>query len=373
MPYRTLIRPLLFRLPPEAAHELSLHSLNLLLRSAALRKRAFEHTNGFQFGPLKRFGLRFDNPIGLAAGFDKNGVAVLPLSALGFGFIEVGTITHQGQPGNPKPRIFRLPADRALINRAGFNNEGAAAVCARLRGMGAECVVGVNIGKSRVVPIEDAEADYLASFELAHSVADYVVVNVSSPNTPNLRELQQPDVLRSLLTRLQQRNSQLSDAVGRSQPVPLLVKIAPDLEDADLEAIVAVSISAGVAGIVATNTTISREGLRTDKARVQMVGPGGLSGAPLRAPSTRIIARLFQIAGKGIPIIGVGGIFTAEDAWEKICAGASLLQLYTALIYEGPLVAKRMNEGLSRIFASSGFRTFDDAVGSRAAELATRP
>lgn len=373
MLYRSILRPILFRLPPESAHELALRTLSVALRPAWSRGIAENRYGRATTGGLRRFGLSFKNAVGLAAGFDKNGTAAEALAALGFGFIEVGTLTHQPQPGNPRPRLFRLPLDQALINRAGFNNHGAAAAAAYLRRHRPHCVLGINIGKSRAVPLEEAIPDYLASFDLVHPLADYIVVNVSSPNTPNLRELQRPRLLSDLLRALQQRNREVSAAgtEGGAHPVPLLVKIAPDLNAQELEEIVSVALETGLAGIIATNTTTSRAGLKCTPARVvEACGQGGLSGAPLRAPSTEMIARLFQLARGRLSIIGVGGIFSASDAWEKICAGACLVQLYTGFIYEGVGVASRINDGLDEILEREGFHLLDDAVGCRAAELA---
>ncbi len=366
MLYRSILRPLLFRLPPETAHELALHALNAGLRAGALRK----HNARPLFGEIRRFGLSFENPVGLAAGFDKNGVAAHALAALGFGFVEVGTVTRLPQPGNPRPRLFRLPLDRALINRQGFNNEGAAALAERLKRDGRPpCVLGVNIGKSRVVPLEEATEDYLASFETVHPHADYVAVNVSSPNTPGLRELQRAELLSGLLGALRRRNRELSERAGRA-PVPLLVKVAPDLGAGELEMIVDVARGAGLAGVIATNTTTSREGLRTPRASVGACGEGGLSGAPLRARSTRLVATLSRLARGALEIIGGGGVFSAEDAWEKVSAGAGLVQLYTGFVYEGAGAARRINEGLAEILSKHGLRTLDEAVGCRADELA---
>jgi dihydroorotate dehydrogenase len=282
----------------------------------------------------------------------------------------VGTVTNLPQPGNPRPRLFRLPLDRALVNRQGFNNEGAASLARRLAHAKPDCVLGVNIGKSRAVPVEEATADYLASFETVRPHADYVTVNVSSPNTPGLRELQRADLLGELLGALQRRNRALADAEG-GRPVPLLVKLAPDLESGALEMIVDAARCAGVAGIIATNTTTARAGLRTDAARVIACGEGGLSGAPLRERSTRLVAALRRLTRGALEIVGVGGIFTAEDAWEKICAGASLVQLYTGFVYEGFGVARRINEGLAARLEQHGFRTLDEAIGCRADEFAS--
>ena len=304
--------------------------------------------------------MSFANPVGLAAGLDKNGVALQPLAALGFGFIEAGTVTYHPQPGNPRPRLFRLRADEALINRAGFNNDGAAAFARRVEQHRPSCVLGVSIGKSKITPLEKATEDYLASFELVHKVADYVAVNVSSPNTPQLRELQQSQQLTSLLSALQTRNRELQ------KPLPLLVKLSPDLERGELETIVEVVERLGIDGIIATNTTISRDNLRTEPGRVAACGEGGLSGKPIKARSTKMIADLYQLTSGRIPLIGVGGIFTAEDAWEKITAGASLVQLYTGFIYQGPNIAREINEGLARILAREGFKNLSEAVGIRA-------
>lgn len=301
--------------------------------------------------------MKFANPVGLAAGLDKNGVALQPLAALGFGFIEAGTVTYHPQPGNPRPRLFRLREDEALINRAGFNNDGAAAFARRVEQHRPACVLGVSIGKSKITPLENATEDYLASFELVYKVADYVAVNVSSPNTPQLRELQQSQQLTSLLSALQQRNRELQ------QPLPLLVKLSPDLERSELETIVEVVERLGIDGIIATNTTVSRDNLRTDAQRVAACGEGGLSGKPIKTRSTKMIADLYQLTGGRIPLIGVGGIFTAEDAWEKITAGASLVQLYTGFIYQGPNIAREINEGLATILAREGFKSISDAVG----------
>jgi dihydroorotate dehydrogenase len=367
MLYRSLLRPLLFKLPPETAHEFALHALSLGLGTGVLRRIAGGPAGSARFGELRRFGLSFTNPVGVAAGFDKNGLVAPQLAALGFGFVEVGTVTNLPQPGNPRPRLFRLPLDRALVNRQGFNNEGAAALARRLRRSRPDCVLGVNIGKSRAVPVEEATADYLASFETVRPHADYVTVNVSSPNTPGLRELQRADLLAGLLGALQRRNRELA-GVGR--PVPLLVKIAPDVGAGELELIVDAARGAGVAGIIATNTTTSRAGLRTDPRSVAAFGEGGLSGAPLRERSTRLVAALRRLTRGAPEIVGVGGIFTAEDAWEKICAGAGLVQLYTGFVYEGLGVARRINEGLAALLERRGFRTLDEAVGCRADEFA---
>jgi dihydroorotate dehydrogenase len=366
MLYRSLLRPILFRLPPEMAHEVALHSLSLApgLTTRLLGGR-FRRS---PFGNLQRFGWTFSNPVGLAAGFDKDGIALQVLAALGFGFIEAGTVTWEAQPGNERPRLFRLPADKALINRAGFNNEGALSFAARLGHNKPDCLIGVSIGKSKAVAIAGAIDDYLKTFEVVYPVADYVAVNVSSPNTPGLRELQRPDQLDALLRALQERNVALATQRPGHGPVPILVKLSPDLAREELREIVTVVQRNGIAGLIATNTTVERTNLQTATGDVAACGAGGLSGAPLRRPSTAVIATLYNLTNGALPLIGVGGIFTAADAWEKICAGASLVQLYTGFIYEGPAVARKINDGLAEILQQSGFSSLDQAVGSRAKE-----
>lgn len=299
------------------------------------------------------FGVDFPSPFGLAAGFDKAGKGILSLTALGFGHVEIGTITGQAQPGNPAPRLFRLVEDRAVINRMGFNNDGAAAVAPRLRsartrltrryGPRTRPVVGVNIGKTKKVDLVDAVADYLVSAEQLAPVADYLVVNVSSPNTPGLRLLQSVESLRPLLEAVR---TTADTAAGRH--VPLLVKIAPDLTDQDIDDVGALALDLGLDGIVATNTTITRENLATDAATVMSKGVGGLSGAPLKARSLEVLKRLRAAVGDGLAIIAVGGVETPEDVRERLDAGATLVQGYTAFLYEGPFWARRINRGLAR-------------------------
>jgi dihydroorotate dehydrogenase len=347
-------------------HELALHWLSFALSVRTARTFAKRQFHREPFGKLKRFGLEFANPVGLAAGFDKNGTAALALAALGFGFIEVGSVTSEPQPGNPRPRLFRLPRDRALINRAGFNNCGAKQLAENIKRHRPDCVLGVNIGKSRNIAIENAILDYLESFDAVYDIADYITINVSSPNTPNLRELQRADRLAELLKALQERNHELATRRSLQQGKPLFLKIAPDLSDPEIESIVDVATRSQIAGVIATNTTTSRAGLQTSRAEVDAYGEGGLSGAPLRNRATEVISLIYRLTRGVLPIVGVGGVFSAEDAWDKICAGASLIQLYTGFIYEGPEVARRINEGLADILKREGFSSFDEAIGSRA-------
>jgi dihydroorotate dehydrogenase len=303
---------------------------------------------------VRALGLEFPGPLGLAAGFDKDARATKGLGALGFGFVEVGTVTARAQPGNPRPRLFRLPADRALVNRMGFNNDGAAAAAARLRprprGPGAGPVVGVNIGRTRAVPEAEAAADYAASARAVADVADYVVVNVSSPNTPGLRDLQAADRLKPVLAAVR---AALDTAVS-GRRVPLLVKIAPDLADADVDAVADLALELGLDGIIATNTTTSRAGLASPAAEVAAAGAGGMSGPPLRARSLEVLRRLRARAGDRLVLIAAGGIETPDDAWERLRAGATLVQAYTGFVYGGPLWPRRMHAGLARRIRAAG-------------------
>lgn len=348
--WQKLIRPVMFGLDAERAHEIGIEALRLGLAAP------FASDSPSECGEIERFGLKFANPLGVAAGFDKNGVVVNQLASLGFGFVEVGTVTFDPQPGNPKLRMFRLPQDQALINRLGFNNDGAAAVAEQLKTLDRKCVVGINIGKNKDIPNAEATENYLKSFDLVHPVADYVAVNISSPNTPNLRELQNADNLDGLLGALVARNTDLGNK-------PLLVKIAPDLSEAEIEAIVNICLRYEIDGIIATNTTISRDGLRTDG--VESIGSGGLSGKPLEKRSTEVISLIYKYSKGKLPIIGVGGIFTAEDAFAKIAAGASLIQAYTGFVYGGPSFASDVTCGLAAILKERGFDSFDLAVGSK--------
>ncbi|GAA4507739.1 quinone-dependent dihydroorotate dehydrogenase [Hymenobacter ginsengisoli] len=340
--YKSFVKPLLFKLDAERAHHLvfdNLKRVSQLPGTGALLSGLYN----YQHPSLGRevFGLRFPNPVGLAAGLDKNAVLTDELASLGFGFVEIGTVTPRPQPGNPQPRLFRLPQDGALLNRMGFNNDGAAAVAARLaRRQNRQLIIGGNIGKNKDTPNERAADDYVAAFEALAEVVDYFVVNVSSPNTPGLRELQDKKPLISLLQQVQARN------LARATPRPLLLKIAPDLTDAQLDDILEIARETKLSGLVATNTTISREGLATSAATVAAYGAGGLSGRPLRARATEVIAYLHRRSQGELPIIGAGGIHSAQDALEKLAAGATLVQLYTGFIYEGPGLIKQINQSL---------------------------
>jgi dihydroorotate dehydrogenase len=297
--------------------------------------------------PVQAMGLTFPGPLGLAAGFDKNAEGIDALAALGFSFVEVGTVTGEGQPGNPRPRLFRLPADRAVVNRMGFNNDGAEVVARRLEarrssGRASDVVVGVNIGKTKVVPEEAAVADYEKSTRLLAPYADYLVVNVSSPNTPGLRDLQAVEKLEPLLEAVRRQ----ADAVTDTK-VPLLVKIAPDLSDEDVLAVADLAGAIGLDGVVATNTTVSREGLVSSPGEIERIGAGGLSGAPLTERSLEVLRLLRGRLDPGMTVISVGGISTAEDARERLAAGATLLQAYTAFVYEGALWPSRVQRELA--------------------------
>ncbi|HKS69930.1 MAG TPA: quinone-dependent dihydroorotate dehydrogenase, partial [Ktedonobacterales bacterium] len=295
------------------------------------------------------------NPIGLAAGFDKNAVALPALAALGFGFIEIGTVTYYAQPGNPRPRLFRLPSDEALVNRMGFNNQGAAAVAARLARMPKLPVpLGISLGKSKITPLDEALDDYLQSLDLLYPYGDYFAVNISSPNTPGLRALHERDRLDALLAALTTHLRERATAEGRSAPRPLLVKVAPDLDDAALEEVVDVALARGVSGLIAVNTTVAREGLGLRAPEYLRNEAGGLSGRPLLARALAVVTRLHALAGARLPIVGCGGIFTPDDARRMLDAGASLVQLYTGFIYEGPLVARRIARALTCGAAAGG-------------------
>jgi dihydroorotate dehydrogenase len=351
------VRPLLFHVDPETMHELAVRLLSVIEALPALARTPPSHP------ALERrlWGLRFANPVGLAAGFDKNAKLPHVWQCFGFGFAELGTVTARPQPGNPRPRLFRLPDESALINRLGFNNDGAEAVAARLRERLAARPVaiplGINIGKSAATALADAPDDYRQSYRLLAELADYVTVNVSSPNTAGLRDLQAAASLAAIVDAI--RSAPLPG--GGAHP-PLLVKVAPDLDDEQLRDIVDLALQHGIDGLIATNTTIRRDMLAAGAAGAAQAG--GLSGRPLAARSTAVVRTLRAMTGGRIPIIGVGGIFDADDAFAKICAGADLVQMYTGFIYGGPTAPRRVAAGLLRRLEESGFASVAAAVGS---------
>ena len=344
-----LIRDLLFCFPPEDVHYFSMDLLKMA-GGFTPAKAFIENNFGFNSKQLEKnvWGLSFRNPVGLGAGFDKNALYLNELDMLGFGFVEIGTVTPKAQAGNDKPRLFRLPADKALINRMGFNNEGVEQIKKRLEAWNAivknqksKMIIGGNIGKNKLTANEDAWKDYLICFDALFDCVDYFVVNVSSPNTPGLRELQEKDSLRKILSELQHSNQ------GHQQPKPLLLKIAPDLTAQQLDDIIDLSREVQLSGLVATNTTINRKQLQTPNSKLQTIGPGGLSGKPLTARSTEVVEYFSQQTHGLIPIIASGGIFTGADAREKLDAGASLVQVWTGFIYEGPSIVKNICRYLS--------------------------
>ena len=362
MLYR-LLRPLLFLLPAETAHRLVLWGMALLARwpiGRALLRGVYGRPDPSL--RVQAFGRELATPIGLAAGLDKDAEAYEAFAALGFGFVEVGTLTGRAQPGNPRPRLFRLRKDRALINRMGFNNCGAHAAACRLAARAPRrSVLGVNIGKTKTVALEQAVDDYVRSAALLAPHADYMVVNVSSPNTPGLRDLQAIETLRPLLQAVR-------GALVKAEPnrrVPLLVKIAPDLADADVDAVADLALELGLDGVIAVNTTIGRAGLKSSAEKVARCGAGGLSGRPLGPRALEVLSRLRARLGERALLVSVGGIENADDVWQRLRAGASLVQVYTALIYEGPSLIAALNRGLARRLREAGVREL--------AELRSRP
>ncbi|MBT8262855.1 MAG: quinone-dependent dihydroorotate dehydrogenase [Bacteroidia bacterium] len=340
--YKSILRPLLFKFDPEKVHHFT---FKLIRFSSAIGLGGlFRMLYKVNDPRLERevFGLKFPNPVGLAAGFDKDAKLYRELENFGFGFIEIGTVTPRPQEGNPKKRLFRLKKDKAIINRMGFNNGGVEEAVERLK-KNKNVLIGGNIGKNKTTPNEEADQDYIFCFEVLFDHVDYFVVNVSSPNTPNLRALQDKEPLTKLLKLLKERNSQ------KTNPKPILLKIAPDLNDEQLLDIIHIVAETEIEGVIATNTTISREGLTTNDSIVQNIGAGGLSGKPLTRRSTEVIRFLSEKSNRSFPIIGVGGIHSAEDALEKIQAGASLVQLYTGFIYEGPGLIKEINKALLNV------------------------
>ena len=345
--YKYLIKPFLFIRKPESAHHVTFSLMDSLFNLPGIKglvKRLFSYEDH----SLKRtvFGLNFENPVGLAAGLDKDAKLIDELALLGFGFIEIGTLTPKPQEGNPKPRLFRLPRDKALLNRMGFNNGGVEEAVERLKKRKSPVLIGGNIGKNKVTPNEDAISDYLFCLEALHPYVDYFVVNVSSPNTPNLRELQEKEPLKQLLLTVKEANDK------KENPKPILLKIAPDLTNGQLDDIIEIIGETKIDGVIATNTTIDRSVLHADQELASGLGDGGISGTPLKKRSTEIIHYLNDRSGGRFPIIGVGGISSVEDAIEKLEAGASLIQIYSGMIYEGPGLIKEIKKGLAQYYKS---------------------
>lgn len=336
-----LIRSILFKFDPEKIHYTTVKLIHINLMIPGM-KWLWNKMYRVKDAKLERtvFGIKFENPVGLAAGFDKNASMYNDLAYCGFGFIEVGTVTPLGQPGNEKPRLFRLKEDEAIVNRMGFNNEGVENAVENLKKRKTSLIIGGNIGKNKVTPNESATDDYVKSFNALFDHVDYFVVNVSSPNTPNLRELQEKEPLKQLLATLQELNAK------KTARKPILLKIAPDLTNEQLDDIIEIVAEVNLDGVIATNTTISREGLKTSKEKVESIGAGGLSGKPVKSRSTEVIRYLADKSNKAFPIIGVGGIHSAEDALEKIDAGADLVQVYTGFIYEGPRLVRDINRAI---------------------------
>ncbi|MEO9483862.1 MAG: quinone-dependent dihydroorotate dehydrogenase [Ekhidna sp.] len=336
-----LLKPILFLFSPEKAHKITTGLLHIVLK-LPLGKSLIKGMFNFEDQRLERevFGLKFKNPVGLAAGFDKNAELIDDFSNLGFGFIEIGTLTPKGQPGNPQPRLFRLPMDEALINRMGFNNEGVEDAVQRLKNRKSDIIVGGNIGKNKVTPNENALNDYRICFEELFDYVDYFVVNVSSPNTPGLRELQEKEPLMKLLKALMEDNAK------KESPKPLLLKIAPDLTESQLDDIISITNEVNLDGLIVSNTTIDRSNLKTSTEKIDAIGAGGLSGKPVFKKSNEVLKYIRKHL-PNVPIIAVGGIHSAQDAIDKIQAGATLVQIYTGLVYEGPALIRKINAGLA--------------------------
>lgn len=341
--YKTFLRPILFLLDPEAIHHFTFRFLQFIFFVPGI-KRLVKYYFASSALELKKnlFGLEFSNPVGLAAGFDKDAKLIDELASFGFGFIEIGTLTPKPQSGNDKPRLFRLPEDNGLINRMGFNNEGVLNAVERLKKRNGRMIVGGNIGKNKSTPNENSIDDYAFCLEKLYPYVDYFVLNVSSPNTPGLRALQEKEPLRKLLSEIKTRS------LKKEIQKPILLKIAPDLSDDQLDDVVEILLQTKTDGVIATNTTIDRSNLVTGKKRLEEIGNGGLSGMPLSKRSTAVIAYLRHKLGKDYPIIGVGGIMSADDAMEKINAGADLIQIYTGFVYEGPTLVKEINRALMK-------------------------
>lgn len=361
MLYSNILKPVLFRMDAEKAHDLTINGLgkagNIPAALAMLEQMYGIKEQPFLAQDL--WGIHFASPIGLAAGLDKNGKAIPGFSSIGFGFIEVGTVTPVAQPGNDQPRLFRLPEDQALINRMGFNNLGSEALASRLRRLKLRKIpVAVNIGKNKWTPNERAEEDYKACIRTLYGLGSFFVVNISSPNTPGLRNLQHGDELRKLLDAVMSEMKLQNDKTQRALP-PVLVKIAPDVQDPELEYMMEIIVKSGVSGVIATNTTLSRAGLTHAHAKET----GGLSGKPLAKRSTDVIRQIYRLTQGKLPIIGCGGIFNSEDAYEKIRAGASLVEIYTALIYQGPSINRMLYKGMGELLRRDGFTHISQAIG----------
>lgn len=339
--YKIVLKPIFFLFDPEKIHHITFRLIRFTHRIPGV-PALFRMLYKLEDKRLERkvFGITFPNPVGLAAGMDKDARLVDEFGNIGFGFVEIGTLTPKAQPGNDKPRLFRLIKDEAIINRMGFNNHGAEDAAIRLKNRKSRVIVGGNIGKNKVTPNEEAVKDYELAFEALYDYVDYFVVNVSSPNTPNLRALQEKEPLKELLRAVKKKNA------DQKTPKPILLKIAPDLTEGQLDDIIEIVKETNIDGIIATNTTIDRSGLKTDKSSVESIGAGGLSGKPLRDKSTAVIRYLVQKSDHSIPVIGVGGIHSAADALEKLEAGAALVQLYTGFIYEGPALIKEINKAV---------------------------
>lgn len=361
--YRKMVKPIFFKMDPETAHHVTIGGLQAMGKMPG-GTSLLSMMYGVRETPelsMDLWGIRFPNPIGLAAGLDKNGQAVRAFSSIGFGFIEVGTVTPKPQPGNELPRLYRLPQDEALINRMGFNNLGAAYLAKQLdhlrRLKQQRIPIALNIGKNKLTSNETATDDYIACIRILYPYGDFFVVNISSPNTPDLRKLQHGDELRQLLEAVTQEMDVQKEKYQRQ--LPILIKIAPDLGDDELEQVVDTISKSRISGIIATNTTINRDGLTHQNSREI----GGLSGKPLTKRSTEVIRSIYKLTEGRMPIIGSGGVFTAEDAYEKIKAGASLVEIYTALIYRGPGVNQEITRGLSRLLKRDGFKHISEAIG----------
>lgn len=341
--YKFLVRPLLFSFDPEWVHYFTLNALKLL-NKIPLSSWLFRKIYTYQDSSLEKelFGIKFKNPVGLAAGFDKNGKYIKEMSNLGFGFIEIGTITPKPQPGNPKKRLFRVQNDLAIINRLGINNDGSVMCAERLKKNNSDVVIGGNIGKNSTTSNENADTDYIQNFETLHQYVDYFVLNVSCPNVSNFTKLQDVEFLKKLVPQLKKINS------TKPKKKPILIKISPDLNRNQLDETIDLIQSENLDGIIATNTTTSRENLKTNKSKIEKIGNGGLSGEPLKNKSTEVIRYISKKTNGNLPIIGVGGIMNPKDALDKIEAGADLIQLYTGFIYEGPSIVKEINQYLSK-------------------------